>query len=353
MAETQPIRVVHYVNQFFGGIGGEEHANVPIDFRDGAVGPGRALQALLGDRARIVGSLVAGDNYLAEHLEAALETVRRVLGEVRPDVLVAGPAFDAGRYGSACGAVAALAASELGIPSVTAMHPENPGVALYRRRTYIVPTGASAAEMGRVLPAVAHLALKLGAGEALGPAADEGYLPRGIRRYIEREKPGYLRAIEMLHARVLGEPWISEVGAQLYEVVPPAAPALGLGTGRLGLVTSGGLVPRGNPDRLVSGNAQHFFRYEIGGLENLEVADWEVVHGGFSTVVLNTRNPAYVLPLPALRRLERQGAIGQIHPHYYSTVGNGTTVANAKRMGQEIAHEMKEAGVRAALLVAT
>ena len=29
-----PLRVVHYVNQFFGGIGGEEKANVPVEVRE-------------------------------------------------------------------------------------------------------------------------------------------------------------------------------------------------------------------------------------------------------------------------------------------------------------------------------
>ena len=36
------MKVLHYLNQFFGGIGGEEHANEPARLVDGAVGPGRA-----------------------------------------------------------------------------------------------------------------------------------------------------------------------------------------------------------------------------------------------------------------------------------------------------------------------
>ena len=48
---NRPLRVVHYVNQFFAGIGGEEQAHVGVSVRDGAVGPGRALQQSLGDAA--------------------------------------------------------------------------------------------------------------------------------------------------------------------------------------------------------------------------------------------------------------------------------------------------------------
>ena len=41
---TAPLRVVHYVNQFFGGIGGEDQAHVGVSAREGAVGPGRLLE---------------------------------------------------------------------------------------------------------------------------------------------------------------------------------------------------------------------------------------------------------------------------------------------------------------------
>ena len=139
----------------------------------------------------------------------------------------------------------------------------------------------------------------------------------------------------------------------MYEAVPPAPPVEDLASLRLGLVTSGGLVPKGNPDRLRGGDVREFFRYSIDGIETLSSTEWESVHTGFSTHILNTHNPAYVLPLPALRASERQGAIGEIHPFYYSTIGSGMMLANAKQMGKTIATELKEAGVRATLLVAT
>ena len=142
----QTLRVVHFVNQFFGGLGGEEQANVPVTVRDGPVGPGRLLQQALGAEGAVVATLVGGDNYLTEQREAALVTVGAALADLRPDVLVAGPAFDAGRYGVACGEVCQLA-GQLGIPAVTAMYPENPGVPLYRRDVPIVPTAANAAGM--------------------------------------------------------------------------------------------------------------------------------------------------------------------------------------------------------------
>ncbi len=41
--QTRVIRVVHYLNQFFGGVGGENKADVGPQVRNGPIGPGRAL----------------------------------------------------------------------------------------------------------------------------------------------------------------------------------------------------------------------------------------------------------------------------------------------------------------------
>ena len=57
------LRVGHYLNQFFAGIGAEERANHAPERREGAVGPGRALQALLKEDGRVVSTLVCGDNF--------------------------------------------------------------------------------------------------------------------------------------------------------------------------------------------------------------------------------------------------------------------------------------------------
>jgi len=38
---AKPYKVVHFLNQFFAGIGGEEQANTPVQASDGPIGPGR------------------------------------------------------------------------------------------------------------------------------------------------------------------------------------------------------------------------------------------------------------------------------------------------------------------------
>ncbi len=349
---AEKLRVVHYLNQFFGGVGGEEHANTPLQILEGKVGPGNVLEQALGDRGTVVATFICGDNYFVEETETVSPQVREGLAKFKPDVVVAGPAFDSGRYGMAAAQMCVMA-REAGIPAVTAMHPDNVGYTTFRHDLVCLPTGTQVSEMAAAVGRLAEFAVRLGSGETLGPVADEGYLPTGVRRHIVREKPAWLRAVDMVESRMTGEPFKSEVLIQQYETVPPPAPLKDLSTAKFGLVTSGGLVPRGNPDHQVSGNAQSKFRYSIEDIDELTVDGWESVHGGFNTKYLNTKNPNYVLPLPALRKLEASGEIGPIYPFVFSTVGNGTAVTNAKRFGGEIAAEFKEAGVTAALLVAT
>ena len=68
---NKPVRVVHYVNQFFAGLGGEEAANRPVEVRREPVGATRGLIAELGDRASVVATIVGGDNYMSDERERA------------------------------------------------------------------------------------------------------------------------------------------------------------------------------------------------------------------------------------------------------------------------------------------
>ena len=63
------MRIVHYLNQFFGGIGGEEQAGSALRETESAVGPGRLLEQTLADGATVVKTLICGDNYAVEHQE--------------------------------------------------------------------------------------------------------------------------------------------------------------------------------------------------------------------------------------------------------------------------------------------
>jgi betaine reductase len=348
---TEPFRVVHFLNQFFAGVGGEEKANSPVEVREGAIGPGRALQQKFGDRATIVATVFSGDNWFTENPETATAQLKDALDKFKPDVVIAGPAFNAGRYGLACGDVCATAGED-GIPSVTAMFPENPGVLEYDTRAYIIPTGTSPADSPGVFESLVRIALKLASGESLGPAETEGYMARGIRRPGLRQHSAARRAVDMLVTRMTGGDWSTELPVRAPDAVTPANSFLDMNNGKIGLVTTGGLVPKGNPDRLVRGGAKDYLKYSIDGLDSLRPVDWESVHRGFYTLTVND-NPNYVLPLNIVRDLEKSGVIGSVHPWFYTTSGVGTAVAESKKIGAGIAAELLEAGVDAALLVAT
>ena len=50
------LRIVHYINQFFANIGGEEKADYQPELREGIVGPGMAFNQAFGEEAENVGS---------------------------------------------------------------------------------------------------------------------------------------------------------------------------------------------------------------------------------------------------------------------------------------------------------
>ena len=346
-----PLRIVHYVNQFFGGIGGEDQAHVGVTVRAGAVGPGRVLEKALGDGARVEATLIGGDNFVNERAEEASSVIAAELDRLRPDVLVAGPAFGSGRYGLACALVCKVAQGRE-IPAITAMHPENPGASNARRGIYVVPTGASTTSMQAALDALAPLVRRLGRGETLGPAEVDGYLPRGMRRVHDRGRPGYQRALDLLLNKLHGRPYRSEVPYAAPERVPPAPPVADLSRARIAMVTTGGLVRKGNPDKQVSANAVRYHRHTVAELESLSPADWEAYHAGYFNHLVNS-NPNYILPLSFLRDLERQGKVGHVHEHIYALPGVSTPVAVSAGHGRSIAADLKAGGVDGALLVAT
>ena len=56
--ETRKWRVVCYVNQFFGQIGGEDMAHVGFSVKDKPVGPAVLFQNLLKNDCEVVGTII-------------------------------------------------------------------------------------------------------------------------------------------------------------------------------------------------------------------------------------------------------------------------------------------------------
>jgi glycine reductase len=309
------------------------------------------LQSLLPD-AEIVGTIVCGDNWFHEHESEFEEAVEGTLRELTPDIVVAGPAFNAGRYSLACGKACCVAWKKLGIAAVSSMSAESPGADLFRNEVYIVPCSETAVGMRPALAALARLAMKLAKGEALGPADEDGYIPRGVRSNVRTGRPMSDRAVEMLLAKLEGRAFKTELVQEKFELVPPAAPLSDLRGATIAVVTEAGLVPSGNPDKLEQTRSTKWLRYKVTGLRELGRGDWASVHGGYDTSAVDA-DPNRAVPLDALRSLEDGSAIRRLHDWFYVTTGSGGSVQVMQQLGREIAHELVHAHVDGVLLTAT
>jgi betaine reductase len=346
------LRVVCYVNQFFGQLGGEEKAGVGPRIADGAVGAARAVQEALGGGGTVVATVICGDNYAAEQPERALAEMLALVTAQRPDLVIAGPAFLAGRYGVACGALCAAVQAVLKIPAVTGMHAENPGVDLYRRQVYILQTGAEAVRMLDEARRLVALGLTLARGEAPGAPAADGYFARGVTRNVVVATNAAERATAMLLDKLAGRPFASEVPLPEFQNVPAPRLIKTLEGATIALVTDGGLVPKGNPDGIEPLNATRYGAYSIEGKVELDAALYDNPHRGYDTSFVK-QDPHRLVPVDVVRELEQRGAIGKLHETVYSTVGVATTLAHSARMGREIAEKLRAAGVDAVILTST
>jgi glycine reductase len=346
------IKVVHYINQFYAGIGGEDKADIaPLEF-EGVKGPGIGLKQLFGDDAEIVATVVCGDSYFGENIDDATAAVLEMIKKHKPDVVITGPAFNAGRYGVAAGAVAKAVTEELGVPTVSGMYTENPGADMFKKYTYMIETRNSAVGMKDALAKIAPLALKLANGETIGNGEEEGYLERGYRVNTFMEERGAKRAVNMLMAKLNGEAFKTEYPMPVFDRVEPAPAIKDITKARIAIVSSGGPVPKGNPDRIESSSASKYGRYSIEGVNDLTEANGETAHGGYDPCYAN-EDLDRVIPVDVLREMEAAGEIGSLHNFYYTTVGNGTSVANSKAYAADMVHFLKEDNVDAVIMTST
>jgi len=347
------LKVVHYINQFFANIGGEEKADYPAEIRVGeVVGPGLALTQAFGEEAEIIATIVCGDSYFNENLEKAKADILAMVKDQKPDVFVAGPAFNAGRYGVACGAIAEAVQEQLGIPAVTAMYKENPGADMYKQKVYIVPTKNSAAGMRAAVKVLAPLVLKMAKGEPIGSSKEDGYMPNGVRVNFFESERGSKRAVTMLLKKLAGKEFETEYAMPDFDRVPPNPAVKDITKAKIALVTSGGIVPKGNPDHIESSSASRYGEYDIAGVTDLTKETFETAHGGFDPVYCNEDSDR-VLPVDVLRDMEKEGKIGELHHLFYSTTGNGTAVASAKAFAAEFSKKLLADGVDAVILTST
>ncbi len=346
-------KAVLYINQFFAGIGGEEKADHEPEIREGLIGPGLALNSALKG-AEVTHTIICGDNFMGSNEKEAVERILSMLENVDFDILFAGPAFQAGRYGNACGVISKAVKARFGVEAISSMHEENPGVQMFKKDLYIFPGGKSAAAMKGDVEKMAALGDRILAGEKSILAEDAGFYPRGIRHqvWLADGKPASERAMEMLLKKLHGKPFVSELPIPYIERVPVAAPIKDLTKAKIAMVTSGGIVPVANPDRIQSASATRWGRYDVGSLERLAGGVYKTIHAGFDPAAADA-DPNVIMPIDAMRAYEKEGKIGALHSFFYSTVGTGTTEAEAARMAREMIPFLREDNVDAIVLTST
>ena len=349
---AKKFKVVYYLNQFFGQIGGEDKAGIEPQLVEGGVGPAMAFEKLLKDEGEVVGTIICGDNYFNEKNDSAMAAIGQMIKDMNPDIVVTGPAFNAGRYGMACGSVAKYVVEELGIPAVTGMYVENPAVEMCKDKVIIADIGASAAGMRKAIDKIVNIVLKLSKGEELAAPKEDGYIPQGKRKTIFVDKNGSTRAVDMLLDRLNGREFETELPMPVFDTVEPADAIKDISKATIALVTTGGIVPAGNPDRIQSASAQMWGRYDINNFNSLREGEYCTIHGGYDPVYAN-EDPDRVAPLGMLKKFEKEGYIGNVDKYFYTTTGTGTSVGNAIKFGKEMGELLKADGVDGVILTST
>ena len=346
------MRIAHYLNQFFAGVGAEEKAGMPLEIREGAVGPGKLFEQQIGGDAKVVLTLVCGDNYAVENPDQMIAAAVQKIREANVDLLIAGPCFQAGRYGMAAGALCSAVQSQLNIFVLAAMSEENPGTDLYRELMYIVDSGSNAAKMREAVRKMAALSRKLIGNEPIGLPKEESYFPRGFIRDRFVEQTAGQRLVDMVLAKVKGEPFESEMAPTTFTPVPMPPAVKDLTRAKLLLITDGGLVPKGNPDNIEGSAATRWGSYKIDGCDDLKGEDYEISHGGYDPQFVRD-DPDRLVPLDVMRELEQSGAIGELYEEFLSTSGLANPLSNTRRMGREMADKAKRLGIDAVILTST
>lgn len=345
-------KAILYINQFFGQIGGEDKADFEPVIKAEKIGPALEFEKDLD--AEVTHTIICGDNYMGSHTEQAVDAILEMLADKEFDIFLAGPAFQAGRYGVACGTICKAVKEKFNVPVVTSINEENPGAEMFKKDMYILRGGNIASRMRKDVKAMANVANKLLRGEEVGSADEEGYFGRGIRRQVWRadSKPASERMVEMLVKKLNGQPFETELPMPKLDRVPIAPAVKDLKKARIALLNTGGIVPVDNPDRIQSASATRWGRYDISETERLESGVYKTIHAGFDPAAADA-DPNVITPVDALKVLEKEGVYGSLHPYFYTTVGTGTTQAEAERMAQEMIPYLQEDHVDAVIMVST
>jgi len=192
----------------------------------------------------------------------------------------------------------------------------------------------------------------MGAGDQMGfSKVRTRFSHEGLKQEIV-EKTGAERAVDMIVVKLAGKPFASEIPLPNYQHPTPASPVKEIAKAKIALVTSGGLIPRGNPDGLTPGFSKSFGSYSIKEVSRLTGYEWRAYHIGFRTHYID-EDPMRLVPVDVMRDLEKEGVIGKLNDTFYSYSGVVTSVGDSQNIARGIIERLKTDGVDAVILTAT
>ena len=356
MAKT---RVVLYLNQFFAGIGGEDKADVGFGVSETPIGPGnlykKCLHDVYGDDAELVATIYCGDNYFSKDTEASTAEAIKLIEPYKPDLFFAGPGFAAGRYCEACGAMCKAVKEAFNIPVVSAMRDDCKSE--YHKVAYIIKTNENAATMKDRVAEMVKLGKFLTDDHSNEPTPllnlehipdpDEyNYFRREVLAGAFIDKTVAERSVTKLLAKIKGEPFETEVVPERLEIVPCPPAIKDMSKCTICLVSDGGLVPKGNPDRMATRSNLIWNSYDLKEL----FKDYEVVHAGyFNDYIL--ADPIRLLPVDALEEDVKEGKIKGIDHLTYAMPACTTVSKKCEENGAIIAKDIVEKGEADAVIL--
>ena len=84
---------------------------------------------------------------MGSNTEQAVSMILDMLSDKEFDLFLAGPAFQAGRYGVACGTICKAVKEKYNVPVITSINEENPGAEMFKKDMYILKGGNIASRM--------------------------------------------------------------------------------------------------------------------------------------------------------------------------------------------------------------
>ncbi len=99
-------------------------------------------------------------------------------------------------------------------------------------------------------------------------------------------------------------------------------------------------------------NSKFYKSYTFGDAEGLKAEDYEVSHQGYNNAFV-LDDPNCLVPVDAMRTLEKEGKIGSLLDTYYTTAGVMTPMEVGKKFGEGIARDLKDHNVDAVILTST